>query len=147
MINQLFSKLEEYYDEMVSIRRFMHQHPELSFQEYNTAQFIQAFYENLGIEVKGKVGGNGVVAKVYGKKPGKTVALRADFDALPIHDEKDVPYKSLVPGVMHACGHDGHTATLLVLAKALNELKDDLEGNYVFIHQHAEEFTPAGPFQ
>lgn len=144
MLNQLFSKLEEYYEEMVSIRRFMHQHPELSFQEYNTAQFIKDFYEKLGITVKGNIGGNGVVARISGKLPGKTVALRADFDALPIQDEKDVPYKSLVPGVMHACGHDGHTATLLVLAKVLNELKDELEGNYVFIHQHAEEYAPGG---
>ncbi|MEH7012055.1 M20 family metallopeptidase [Neobacillus niacini] len=144
MLKQLFLKLEDYYEEMVSIRRYMHQHPELSFREYNTAQYIQEFYKKLGIEVKGNIGGNGVVAKVYGKRPGKTVALRADFDALPIHDEKDVSYKSLVPGVMHACGHDGHTATLLVLAKVLDELKDDLEGNYVFIHQHAEEFAPGG---
>ncbi|MEH7127180.1 M20 family metallopeptidase [Neobacillus drentensis] len=144
MINKLFAALEGSYEEMVDIRRFMHQHPELSFQEYNTAQFIQAFYEQLQIEVKGNVGGNGVIAKVYGKKPGKTVALRADFDALPIQDEKDVPYKSLVPGVMHACGHDGHTATLLVLAKTLNELKEELEGTYVFIHQHAEEYAPGG---
>ncbi|MEH7180817.1 M20 family metallopeptidase [Neobacillus vireti] len=144
MINQLFAKLEDYYEEMVSIRRFMHQHPELSFQEYNTAQFVKEFYENLGIAVKGNVGGNGVVARINGKLPGKTVALRADFDALPIQDEKEVPYKSLVPGVMHACGHDGHTATLLVLAKVLNELKDELKGNYVFIHQHAEEYAPGG---
>jgi amidohydrolase len=144
LINKLFAALEGSYEEMVDIRRFMHQHPELSFQEYNTAQFIQAFYEQLQIEVKGNVGGNGVIAKVYGKKPGKTVALRADFDALPIQDEKDVPYKSLVPGVMHACGHDGHTATLLVLAKTLNELKEELEGTYVFIHQHAEEYAPGG---
>ncbi|MED4228451.1 M20 family metallopeptidase [Neobacillus cucumis] len=144
MINNLFAKLEGYYDEMVSIRRYLHQHPELSFQEYNTSKFIQSYYEELNIEVKGQVGGNGVVAKVYGKKPGKTVALRADFDALPIQDEKDVPYKSLVPGVMHACGHDGHTATLLVLAKSLYELRDELEGTYVFIHQHAEEFAPGG---
>ncbi|EKN70258.1 amidohydrolase [Neobacillus bataviensis LMG 21833] len=144
MLNELFTKLESYYDEMVSIRRYMHQHPELSFQEYSTAKFIQDYYEKLHIEVMGNVGGNGVVAKVYGKKPGKTVALRADFDALPIQDEKDVPYKSLVPGVMHACGHDGHTATLLVLAKALNELREELEGTYVFIHQHAEEYAPGG---
>ncbi|WP_342430191.1 M20 family metallopeptidase [Neobacillus sp. FSL H8-0543] len=144
MINKLYNKLENYYEEMVSIRRFLHQHPELSFQEKNTALFIQDYYKKLGIEVKGNVGGNGVVAKIYGKKPGKTVALRADFDALPIQDEKDVPYKSLVPGVMHACGHDGHTATLLVLAKALNEMKEDLEGNYVLIHQHAEEYAPGG---
>lgn len=140
----MFAKLEGNYEEMVSIRRYLHQHPELSFHEYNTAKYIQSFYENLGIEVKGNVGGNGVVAKVYGKRPGKTVALRADFDALPIQDEKEVPYKSLVPGVMHACGHDGHTAALLVLAKVLNEIKEDLDGNYVFIHQHAEEYAPGG---
>jgi amidohydrolase len=144
MLNNLFSRIENYYEEMISIRRYLHQHPELSFKEYKTAQFIQSFYEKLGIEVRGNVGGNGVVAKVYGKKPGKTVALRADFDALPIQDEKEVAYKSLVPGVMHACGHDGHTATLLILAKALNELKDELEGNYVFVHQHAEEYAPGG---
>ncbi|MBI0581375.1 amidohydrolase [Neobacillus cucumis] len=144
MLNKLFAKLEGYYDDMVSVRRYLHQHPELSFKEYQTAKFIQDFYEKLGIEVKGNVGGNGVVAKVYGKKPGKTVALRADFDALPIQDEKDVPYKSTVPGVMHACGHDGHTATLLFLAKALNELQDEIAGNYVFIHQHAEEYAPGG---
>ncbi|MGF6951546.1 amidohydrolase [Neobacillus sp. B4I6] len=144
MLNKLFAALEESYEEMVALRRYMHQHPELSFQEYNTAKFIHSFYEKLQIEVRVNVGGNGVVAKVYGKKPGKTVALRADFDALPIQDEKEVPYKSLVPGVMHACGHDGHTATLLVLAKTINDLKEELEGTYVFIHQHAEEYAPGG---
>ncbi|MFE8700240.1 M20 family metallopeptidase [Cytobacillus sp. FJAT-54145] len=144
MLQQLFSKLESHFDEMVEIRRYLHQHPELSFQEVNTANYIRSYYENIGVEVRGNVGGNGVVAKVYGKKPGKTIALRADFDALPIQDEKDVPYKSLTPGVMHACGHDGHTATLLVLAKVLHEMKDDLEGTYVMIHQHAEEYAPGG---
>ncbi|WP_066295055.1 M20 family metallopeptidase [Bacillus sp. FJAT-29937] len=144
MLNKLFAKLENYYEEMVSIRRYLHQHPELSFKEVKTANYIKTYYENLGIEVRGNVGGNGVVAKIYGSKPGKTVALRADFDALPIQDEKDVPYKSLVPGVMHACGHDGHTATLLVLAKSLHEMRDELEGTYVMIHQHAEEFAPGG---
>ncbi|MBS4188781.1 amidohydrolase [Bacillus sp. FJAT-49705] len=144
MMSNLFAKLEKYYDEMVSIRRFLHQHPELSFKEVKTANYIQTYYEKLGIEVRGNVGGNGVVAKIYGSKPGKTVALRADFDALPIQDEKDVPYKSLVPGVMHACGHDGHTATLLVLAKSLHEMRDELEGTYVMIHQHAEEYAPGG---
>ncbi|MEY2191666.1 M20 family metallopeptidase [Neobacillus sp. BF23-41] len=144
MLNKLFAALEGSYEEMVALRRYMHQHPELSFKEYNTAKFIQSFYEKLQIEVRVNVGGNGVVARVYGKKPGKTVALRADFDALPIQDEKEVPYKSLVPGVMHACGHDGHTATLLVLAKTINDLKEDLEGTYVFIHQHAEEYAPGG---
>ncbi|MCM3241266.1 M20 family metallopeptidase [Cytobacillus oceanisediminis] len=144
MSETLFKKLESYYDEMVSIRRYLHQNPEVSFKEEKTAHYIKTYYENLGIEVQGHIGGNGVVAKIYGSKPGKTIALRADFDALPIQDEKDVPYKSLVPGVMHACGHDGHTATLLVLAKALNELRDELEGTYVMIHQHAEEYAPGG---
>lgn len=143
-MNTLFDKLEKYYEEMVSIRRHLHQHPELSFKEEKTAKYIQTYYEKLGIEVRGQVGGNGVVAKIYGEKPGKTIALRADFDALPIQDEKDVPYKSLVPGVMHACGHDGHTATLLVLAKVLHEMRKELEGNYVIIHQHAEEYAPGG---
>ncbi|MFB6465237.1 M20 family metallopeptidase [Cytobacillus sp. Hz8] len=144
MKDRLFQKLESYYSEMVSIRRFLHQHPELSFKEVETAKFIKNFYEQLGVEVHSQVGGNGVVAKIYGNNPGKTIALRADFDALPIQDEKDVPYKSLIPGVMHACGHDGHTATLLILAKALNELKEELEGNYVLLHQHAEEYAPGG---
>lgn len=144
MLEQLFTKLENYYDEMVEIRRYLHQHPELSFQEVNTAKYIKSFYEKLGVEVQGNVGGNGVVAKIHGARPGKTIALRADFDALPIHEENDVPYKSLNPGVMHACGHDGHTATLLVLAKALHELRDELSGTYVMIHQHAEEYAPGG---
>lgn len=144
MLEKLYRLLESYYDEMVTIRRYLHQHPELSFQEVKTAQYIKTFYEKLGIEVRGHVGGNGVVAKIYGKKPGKTVALRADFDALPIQDEKEVPYKSLVPGVMHACGHDGHTASLLILAKVLYEMRDELEGTFVMIHQHAEELAPGG---
>ncbi|KKK36412.1 peptidase M20 [Mesobacillus campisalis] len=144
MKESLFGKLDNLYEEMVDIRRYLHQHPELSFQEVNTAAYIKSYYEKLGIEVRGNVGGNGVVAKIHGGKPGKTVALRADFDALPIQDEKNVPYKSQVPGIMHACGHDGHTATLLVLAKALNEMKGSLAGTYVMIHQHAEEYAPGG---
>ncbi|WP_243296288.1 M20 family metallopeptidase [Bacillus litorisediminis] len=144
METKLFQKLEQYYDEMVSIRRYLHQHPELSFKEFETAKYIENYYRELGVSVKGNVGGNGVVARIKGAKPGLTVALRADFDALPIQDEKDVPYKSTIPGVMHACGHDGHTATLLVLGKVLHELKDQLEGEYVLIHQHAEEFAPGG---
>lgn len=144
MQHELLENLENNFQQMIDIRRYLHQHPELSFQEVQTANYIKSFYEKLGVEVKGNVGGNGVVAKIYGGKPGKTVALRADFDALPIQDEKDVPYKSLVPGVMHACGHDGHTATLLVLAKILHENRDQLQGNYVMIHQHAEEYAPGG---
>ncbi|MDR4887196.1 M20 family metallopeptidase [Fredinandcohnia sp. QZ13] len=144
MLHNLYNALENKYTEMVDIRRYLHQHPEVSFKEYKTAEYIANYYKNLGVEVRTNVGGNGVVAKIHGNKPGPTVALRADFDALPIQDEKDVPYKSTVPGVMHACGHDGHTSTLLVLAKTLHEMKDQLAGNVVLIHQHAEEFAPGG---
>ncbi|WLD94354.1 M20 family metallopeptidase [Alkalihalobacillus sp. AL-G] len=143
-MEKLYAKLKEHYEEMVEIRRFLHQNPELSFEEVETPKYIAAFHEKLGHEVRTGVGGRGVVATLKGEKPGKTVALRADFDALPIHEENDVPYKSKVDGVMHACGHDGHTATLLVLAKVLNGMKDELEGAVVFIHQHAEEYQPGG---
>ncbi|WP_026575756.1 M20 family metallopeptidase [Bacillus sp. UNC438CL73TsuS30] len=143
-MNKLYELLDQAYEEMVEIRRYLHQHPELSFQEENTAKYIAEYHRNLGHEVRTGVGGNGVVATLHGGKPGQTVALRADFDALPIQEETDVPYKSQVPGVMHACGHDSHTATLLGLAKVLNCMKDEIEGNVVFIHQHAEELLPGG---
>lgn len=144
MREKLHEQIDQLYQEMVDIRRYLHQHPELSFQEEKTAQYIADFYEKLGIPYQTKVGGNGVLATLKGGKPGKTVALRADFDALPIQDEKDVPYKSKVDGVMHACGHDGHTATLLSLAKAVQAFQDELPGTIVFLHQHAEEYAPGG---
>lgn len=144
MLEKAYQLLEKNYDHMVKIRRYLHQHPELSFKEFETAKYIANFYKNLGVQVQTNIGGNGVVARIRCAKPGKTVALRADFDALPIQDEKDVPYKSTVPGVMHACGHDGHTATLLSVASIIFDLKDELSGEYVFIHQHAEEYVPGG---
>ncbi|WP_347552754.1 amidohydrolase [Pseudalkalibacillus hwajinpoensis] len=144
MKEALYTRLEELYPEMVELRRDLHRHPELSFEEVRTPRLIGEFYQKLGVKVRTEVGGRGVVAYLEGSLPGKTVALRADFDALPIQDEKDVPYQSTVPGVMHACGHDGHTSTLLFLAKALHEQKDQLPGKVVFIHQFAEEITPGG---
>jgi amidohydrolase len=144
LLNELYQKLEERWIEMVEIRRFLHQHPELSFQEKNTAAYIADYYKKIGVPILEQVGGNGVVARIEGTLPGKTVALRADFDALPIQDEKDVEYRSTVPGVMHACGHDGHTATLLVLGKTLHEMRGKLSGTVVLIHQHAEEYAPGG---
>ncbi|WP_409253349.1 M20 family metallopeptidase [Bacillus sp. SCS-153A] len=144
MLEKLFERLENEWEEMVDIRRHLHQHPEISFKEFKTAQFIVDYYRKLDIEVTPGVGGNGVLARIQGGKPGKTIALRADFDALPIQDEKEVPYRSTIDGVMHACGHDGHTAALLVLAKTMNELKAELPGTIVFIHQHAEEYAPGG---
>lgn len=144
MLENIHTSIDQLYPEMVEIRRYLHQHPELSFQEHNTAQYIADYYEKLGIPYEKNVGGNGVLATLKGGKPGRTVALRADFDALPIQDEKDVPYRSTVPGVMHACGHDGHTATLLVLAKVMKQHQEELEGTIVFLHQHAEEYAPGG---
>ncbi|WP_026905676.1 M20 metallopeptidase family protein [Paucisalibacillus globulus] len=144
MLHKIHKSIEDLYPETVEIRRYLHQHPELSFKEYKTAQYIANFYEGLDIPYKKGVGGNGVVATLKGAKPGKTIALRADFDALPIQDAKDVPYKSKIDGVMHACGHDGHTATLLTLAKVMKSYQDQLPGSIVFIHQHAEEYAPGG---
>ncbi|MFP7168750.1 M20 family metallopeptidase [Terribacillus sp. 7520-G] len=144
MLTELFSKIDELYEDMVATRRYLHQHPELSFKEEKTAAYIADTYEKLGIPYKKNVGGNGVVATLKGGKPGKKIALRADFDALPIQEENEVPYKSTVPNVMHACGHDGHTATLLGIAKAAKALQDELPGTLVFVHQHAEEYAPGG---
>lgn len=140
----LFASLDELNEEIISIRRHLHQHPELSFEEVETPKYIAEFHEVLGHEVRTGVGGNGVVAYLKGEHDGPTVALRADFDALPIEEETELDFKSVNEGVMHACGHDGHTATLLGVAKALNKHKNELHGNVVFIHQHAEELPPGG---
>lgn len=144
MKNKVLLKLEDLFDEMVTLRRDFHMHPELSFQEERTAKVIAEYQQKLGLEVQTGVGGNGVVATLRGGKPGKTVAIRADFDALPIKEENEVPYKSKNEGVMHACGHDAHTAIALGISKALSSVKDELQGNVVFIHQHAEEQDPGG---
>ncbi|WP_274309057.1 amidohydrolase [Solibacillus daqui] len=143
-MNQLLTKLQEHFEEMVIIRRYLHEYPEISHEEVQTPAYIAKFYRELGLEVREHVGGRGVVATLRGARPGKTVALRADFDGLAIQELNEVPYKSKNDGVMHACGHDGHTATLLVLAKALTEMHEHLVGNVVFIHQHAEEVAPGG---
>jgi amidohydrolase len=144
MNEQLTARLEALFPEMVALRRELHMNPELSFMEIHTPRRIADYLRELGLEVRTEVGGRGVVAKLNGAKPGRTVALRADFDALPIQDEKNIDYKSRVPGVMHACGHDIHTAALLGAAKVLSELKEQIQGTVVFIHQFAEEQLPGG---
>lgn len=137
-------KLEQTFSEMVEVRRHLHMHPELSHKEIDTPAFIANQLEAFGVEVKRGVGGRGVVGTIRGGKPGKTIAFRADFDALPIQDMKQVTYKSTVSGVMHACGHDGHTAALLGFAKAMMEIKNKLCGTVVLIHQFGEELSPGG---
>lgn len=144
MLNQLLQKLDEKKGRMIEIRRYLHQHPELSFKEEKTAQYIANFYKDKDVNVRTNVGGYGVVVTIEGGQPGKTVALRADFDGLPISEVADVPFKSQNPGVMHACGHDGHTAYLMILAESLIEMKDQLKGNVVILHQPAEETPPGG---
>lgn len=140
----IFKNISNAGKEMIKIRRHLHMHPELSHQEIETPNFIANYLEDLGIEVRRGVGGRGVTGIIRGGRPGKTIAFRADFDALPIQDAKNVPYQSTVPGVMHACGHDGHTAALLGFAKSMNSVKDQLQGTIVLIHQFGEELPPGG---
>lgn len=137
-------EIEARYGDMVEIRRHMHMNPEISFHEENTKRYIFDQIKDLGFDIRRDVGGNGIVARLQVDDSYKTVGLRADFDALPIQDEKDVPYKSRTDGAMHACGHDAHTAMLITAARILSEHKDELPVNVVFIHQHAEEVLPGG---
>ncbi|MCM3568565.1 M20 family metallopeptidase [Neobacillus mesonae] len=144
LLKEINEKLSASFPDIVSWRRYMHQHPELSFKEEKTALYIKEKLESFGLKVKTNIGGHGLIGILEGAQPGKTIALRADFDALPINDEKDVPYKSQTSGVMHACGHDGHTAALLGTAKALSEFREQLKGKVIFIFQPAEETPPGG---
>lgn len=131
--------------DIINVRRHIHANPELSFEEYNTKNYVLDLLKNIGvtnIEVKAKTG---IVGLIKGKNPSKkTIALRADLDALPIIEENDVIYKSKNVGVMHACGHDVHTASLLGAAKILIELKNEFEGTVKLIFQPGEEKIPGG---
>ena len=129
--------------ELVNIRRHLHENPELGFEEVATAQYIADYLAGLGLEVTSQVAKTGVVALLRGARPGKTVAIRADMDALPIQELNEVPYKSKHPGKMHACGHDAHVAAAIGAARILWELRDQINGNVKFIFQPAEE-APGG---
>ena len=143
-LEKLIKELEKDKEKMIKIRRYLHENPEISFKETKTAEYISKYYENKGVEVKTHVGGNGVVVIIDSGKPGKTMGLRADFDALPIKEETGLAFSSKNIGVMHACGHDAHTAYLMVLADILIKYKKELKGKIYIIHQHAEEMTPGG---
>lgn len=125
------------------IRRHLHQYPELSFQEEKTAQFILEELKALGIQGH-LVAGTGVYAVIDSGKPGPTLALRADMDALPLQEESDQPYASRIPGIMHACGHDGHMAIIMGLASQLSTMTDHMKGKLLLIFQPAEETPPGG---
>lgn len=145
LLEKIKSLSQEYSAEVIDSRRHLHANPELSYQEYNTAQFVAGKLKSFGIEVRDGIATTGLIAEIQGQNPGKkSIALRADMDALPIEESNDVPYKSKVPGVMHACGHDVHTASLLGTAKILNAVKDQFEGTVRILFQPGEEKNPGG---
>jgi len=131
--------VKKYEAEIVRIRRRIHAHPELSYKEFETARFIAQKLKSLHIDVKTGVGGTGVVGLLKGGQSGKVVALRADMDALPVTENVNLPFKSVRPGVMHACGHDTHIAMLLGAAMLLSEHRGELHGKVKFLFQPAEE--------
>src|ERR1035437_2800476 len=148
-MNNLKSKIQtlakQNLSETIEIRRHLHTHPELSFEEYTTSDYIASKLKAYNIPFKQGIVKTGIVALIEGKNPAKKIiALRADMDALPIIETNDVEYKSKNIGVMHACGHDVHSASLLGAAKILNELKNDFEGTVKLIFQPGEEKLPGG---
>lgn len=144
LIQRVKELAEQNFKEILRIREHLHAHPELSFQEFQTAEYIEAELRKMGIHDFERKANTGVVLTLQGNSSGKTVALRGDIDALPILEKNDVPYKSQNEGVMHACGHDVHTSSLLGAIKILHELKDQWDGTIKFIFQPGEETAPGG---
>ena len=148
MINKIKELAEAIFNDVVAIRRNIHKNPELSFEEYETSSYIKSVLVNWKIPFTEKIADTGIVVLLKGKNPSvKTLALRADFDALPITELNDVEYCSQNKGVMHACGHDVHTASLLGVIKILDVLRNEWEGSVKFIFQPAEEQYPGGAQQ
>ena len=146
MIKQLIAtNAQELEPELIAIRRHLHQHPELSFQEYNTTAYIQSVLSQWGIKFSSGWVKTGIVGVIEGKNPdSRCIGLRADIDALPIQEENQVSYQSCNPGVMHACGHDVHTTCLLGALKLLHDTRDQWEGQIKFLFQPGEEKLPGG---
>jgi len=132
----------EVEQEVIAHRRHLHTYPEVSFKEVETSKYIQKVLGEYGVDYT--TINNSVIGRIKGEKPGKTIAFRADIDALPIQEENDAPYRSKNAGIMHACGHDAHTAALLGLARIFSENPQLIEGEVVFVFQHAEELLPGG---
>jgi amidohydrolase len=142
---QIVALAHQYFNEVVAWRRHLHAQPELSNEEVETAKFVSQKLHEFGLEVKSGIAGNGIVALLKGKNAENScVALRADMDALPITEQNQITYASKNTGVMHACGHDVHTANLLGVAKVLSELKHQVTGTIKFIFQPSEEKIPSG---
>lgn len=145
LLNEIKQLAKTFHREVVEMRRHLHQYPELSFQEVKTGRYIADKLKAYGIPFQHGIAENGAIGLIEGKNPDKAVvALRGDMDALPIQETNDVPYKSKNEGVMHACGHDLHTSSLLGTAKILNALRDRFEGSVKLIFQPAEEQLPGG---
>lgn len=140
-LNQLANQVKE---DVIRWRRHLHENPELSFQEEQTAQFVFDTLTSFGNLELSRPTKTSVMARLIGNSPGKVLAIRADMDALPINEENTFEFASKNPGVMHACGHDGHTAMLLGTAKVLSQLKNEIIGEIRFFFQHAEELFPGG---
>ncbi len=145
LISEIKQLSEQYFDEIKSIRRHIHAHPELSFQEFETSSFICQQLEKKGISYKNGFVKTGILAELKGKNPeSRNIALRADMDALPITELNEIEYKSKNEGVMHACGHDVHSSSLLGAAFILNDLKEHWEGTIQLVFQPGEEKLPGG---
>lgn len=145
LLEKIKSLSRSYSSNVIEFRRHLHANPELSYQEYNTVKYVAEQLRSFGIEPKEGIAGTGLIAEIKGKNPGrKIIALRADMDALPIQEANEVPYKSKKAGVMHACGHDVHTSSLLGTAKILNEIKQEFEGTVRLLFQPGEEKNPGG---
>ena len=145
LLEKIKSLSEQYSEQVVAFRRHLHANPELSYQEFNTVKYVAEQLSGFGLSPLKDMATTGLMAEIKGKNPEKkTIALRADMDALPIVEANDVPYKSKNPGVMHACGHDVHTSSLLGTAKILHQLKDEFEGTVRLIFQPGEEKNPGG---
>jgi len=144
-VNEKIRSLTKKYEEkMLELRRRIHKHPELSGEERETAALVASVLEESGVEVQSDVGGHGVVGVLRGSAKGHCVALRADMDALPMEEKTGLPWASEVKGIMHACGHDSHTAMLLGAMLVLAEMKNELPGTVKCIFQPAEEANPVG---
>lgn len=159
VLKLLLEKIDYKKERMIQIRRYLHQYPEVSFQEEKTAKFIEEFYKDVPVDkLETNFGGQrGIIVTIKGTKnseqkhssdhnhnKGKTILLRSDFDALPVTEQTGLSYSSKNPGCMHACGHDAHTAYMLILAESLAEIKDLLSGEIRILHQPAEETPPGG---
>lgn len=136
---KIHAKIAPLKNTIINTRRDFHKHPELSFKEFRTSKIVAEKLKNFGIETKKNIGKTGVVGILKGEKNGPTIALRADMDALPIQETNDISYKSVNKGIMHACGHDAHTAMLLGAAEALSKMRHEIKGEIRFIFQPAEE--------